>query len=153
MKTRRERYKSTMRALRHTLHQGSLERDWLEDVEKYVADLEYFSKCNFEHLVEEQAVLLQKRQTEIDNLKEELDWQKSVKEALRNKLESSQHWIDHYKSAIPKGENKIIEQNKMMKKALELIKKRNSEFEKHNNTWKIANEALKTIERLNNENK
>lgn len=70
---------------------------------------------------------------------------------LERQINSLQHWIDHYKSAIPKGENKIIEQNKIMKEALELIKKRNSEFEKYNNTWQIANEALKTIERLNKE--
>jgi len=31
---------------------------------------------------------------------------------FESQVDSLQHWVDHYKSAIPKGENKIVEENK-----------------------------------------
>jgi hypothetical protein len=42
----RKKYESTMYALRGCLHQGSLERDWLQDIEKYIHFLENMSKLD-----------------------------------------------------------------------------------------------------------
>lgn len=96
----RKKYESTMYALRICLHQGSLERDWLQDIEAYVLSLENMSKLDENYLIEQQAIELQKRQTEIDLLKDELNWNIEVKKALKNKLELSNGKLDDAKQLL-----------------------------------------------------
>lgn len=89
-----------MYALRGCLHQGSLERDWLQDIETYVLSLEKMSMLDESYLIEQQAIELQKRQTEIDLLKDELNWNIEVKKALKNKLELSNGKLDDAKQLL-----------------------------------------------------
>lgn len=49
---------------------------------------------------------------------------------LESQIDSLQHWIDHYKSAIPKGENKIIEMNKELIDLIDEIRKYNGDTTK-----------------------
>lgn len=74
-----------MYALRNSLHQPSLERDWLLDIERYVSNLEKFSRLDENYLLEEQAVELQKKETEISCLKDDLKWETEVKNAWKSK--------------------------------------------------------------------
>lgn len=96
----KKKYESTMYALRNCLHQGSLEKDWLEDIEKYVHSLRALSMEDADYLIEQQAIELQKRQTEIDLLKDELNWNIEVKKALKNKLELSNGKLDDAKQLL-----------------------------------------------------
>ena len=96
----KKKYESTMYALRRTLHQGSLERDWLEDIEKYVRSLRALSMEDADYLIEKQAIELQKRQTEIDCLKDELNWNIEVKKALKNKLDLANGRLDDSKQLL-----------------------------------------------------
>lgn len=100
MKTKKEKYESTMYALRNCLHQGSLERDWLQDIEIYVLSLEKMSMLDESYLIEQQAIELQKRQTEIDLLRNEIDWEQEVKKALKSKLELSNGRLNDAKQLL-----------------------------------------------------
>ena len=67
----KKKYESTMYALRRTLHQGSPERDWLEDIEKYVHSLRALSMEDADYLIEQQAIKIQELKTEVQCLKDE----------------------------------------------------------------------------------
>jgi len=74
-----------MYALRRTLHQGSLERDWLEDIEKYVHSLRALSMEDADYLIERQAIKIQELKTEVQCLKDDLNWEREAKLAWRAK--------------------------------------------------------------------
>lgn len=96
----KKKYESTMYALRSALHQGSLERDWLQDIEKYVHSLRALSMQDADYLIDKQAVIIDDLRNEIGFLNSELSWEKEVKKALKNKLELSNGKLDDAKQLL-----------------------------------------------------
>jgi hypothetical protein len=52
-------------------------------------------------LIEQQEVELKKRQTEIDCLKNELEWEKSVKIAYKNKFNDAKELLESWQTQDP----------------------------------------------------
>jgi tRNA(Ile)-lysidine synthase TilS/MesJ len=96
----KKKYESTMYALRRTLHQGSLERDWLEDVEKYVHSLKALSMQNADYLIDQQAIKIEQLKTKIQCFKDELNSSNEIKKTLKNKLELSNGRLDDAKQLL-----------------------------------------------------
>jgi hypothetical protein len=96
----KKKYESTMYALRNCLHQGSLERDWLQDIEKYVHSLRALSMEDADYLIDKQSVIIDELRDEIGFLNSELNWEKEVKKALKNKLELSNGRLNDAKQLL-----------------------------------------------------